>query len=337
MNESKLPNCVALVYEIENNPLFSATADSYDDRLTEFACPSETNDILRVLKSVGIQTEVIDGPVQLLADAERLKNKKCYILNKSIGFKGLERKIHVPAICQLYDLPLVGSSAYAMTLARHKFHTNRLLAGLGLPVPQACLISHLSDDIRQPIRFPVIVKPNQESDSVGIDENSIVYESSLAVARANWLLSEFGQPAIVEEYIPGEEWKLSMLGYGETTRCVGGVGVLKNNTPIVNSLQTRTDVLEDNLDYYRIADSASFRKAKEWAIQIHQILGLRDYSRIDFRLDPSGHPICMEVSTHPHIGRSSSYLAAGMLEFGSEDHALLAILKSADRRIATDS
>gem|GEM_PF-6807275 len=60
--------------------------------------------------------------------------------------------------------------------------------------------------------YPVIVKPNEESDSLGISESSGCINMSDVKEKISYLLSIFQQPVIIEEYIPGEEWKIAVIG-----------------------------------------------------------------------------------------------------------------------------
>ena len=184
---------LALVYEIGDNPLFNSAAPAPPDRLSEFAKPSEIDDLLTQLKYAGHEVTIVDGPGGILQQREQLAQSGTLIFNKSIGFGGLERKIHVPSICLLFGLPIIGSGAYSMTLARHKFHTNRLLLGLGYSVPRAVLRTVSNRPSLRSLRFPVIVKPNHESDSIGIDEQSIVSSEAEAESRAASLMERFNQ------------------------------------------------------------------------------------------------------------------------------------------------
>ena len=323
---------IAVVYEITDNPLFSGTDDPQCDRLTEFAQPGEVNDLLCLIQDAGYDTEVVDGPRDLLRRATDIRSQCSIVFNKSIGFRGLERKIHVPAICQLFDIPFIGSSAYAMTAARHKFHTNCLLRGMGFPVPDAALYDKHGDVGCKSITPPLIVKPNHESDAIGISADAVVNSLEAAQERARWVVNRFKQPAIVEEFISGEEWKVAIIGNGPEASAVGCVGVMRDGVPIVGSLQTRDDVVHNRLTYYHPTRADLVKKASNYAVAIHTFLGLRDYSRCDFRLSRDEDLVCMEVSTHPELGASSSYSTAARLTFGSDCKTLRKIIAAASAR-----
>lgn len=303
---------LGLVYEITENPLFGSSKESFFDRLTEFSNPSEINRLARSLRELGFSIVVIDGPKGLIADASNIKDQCDLLFNKSIGFRGLERKIAVPAICQLYNLPFIGSSAYAMTLARHKFHSNRLIHGLSVKVPNAVFVSPREVIDLSSLSFPVIVKPNHESDAIGIDQTSICVNSVSATKKIEWIHQQFSQGAVVEEYIRGEEWKIPVIGNSSNAKALGCVGVMRNGEPIIDSLQTREDVLCDTLSYYEPNKTALVDKAKNISVWLHNKFQLSDYSRFDFRLGENESLNCMEVSTHPDISADSSFITAAL-------------------------
>lgn len=323
---------IGLIYEISGNPYFGAQQDKSKDRICEFPKPSEVNQLAQVLKELEYGVEIIDGPRDLLRRASELRSKCSLLFNKSIGYHGLERKIAVPAICQLSDMPFLGTSAYGMTLARHKYHTNRLLSGIGFNVPNAILMQVGStpepNDLRH-LHFPVIVKPNHESDALGITDDSVCYDFGQTNVRIKMIHDRFDQPAIIEEFIGGEEWKVAVLGNCPNTHALGCVGVMKNGIPITGSLQTRTDVVEDTLSYYTPTNDRLVQHALHLATQIHNIMGLCDYSRCDFRLDKQDKLCCMEVSTHPDIDAESSFITAAKQSLLDYDTIIRSIVETA--------
>ena len=323
---------IALVYEITNNPYFSPTNVQYDDRLSEFIQPGEINKLVRTFKMLGHQTDVIDGPLGLISGIESLKETRSMVFNKSVGFKGLERKIHVPSICSLYDIPFVGSSAYGMTLARHKYHTNKLLNGMGIRVPESRIIYPGHSVEEHSLRFPVLVKPNFESDSLGISDASVFQNQKGLLPSIKKLHDDFQQPVVIEEYVSGEEWKVPVIGNTDCSKSVGCVGVLKNGQRLTNTLQTREDVIKDELEYYHPHDKKKVRQAKAVAKLIHDQFELRDYSRTDFRISQKNELVCMEVSTHPDLNENSSFVKGAIQSFSSFEEVMSAILNASMKR-----
>ena len=305
---------IGLIYEITGNPYFGINEnEDFNNKISEYVYPSEINDICVAIENLGFDYKIIDGPKGLLKDIQN--GIKCDLyFNKSIGFKGLERKIAVPAISQLYKLPIIGSNAYAMTLARHKYHTNRLLNGMGFNVPYSILIKNINS-IPEIKLFPVIVKPNEESDSLGITDKSICFNMNDVRENVILLFNIFKQPIIVEQFISGEEWKIAVIGNNEDTHSFGGVNSLKNGNTMKGTLQTRNDILNNALTYSTINNCKLYTEALAVAEQVHNLLGLNDYSRCDFRIGENNELYCMEVSTHPFLVNSikdSSFVYAAI-------------------------
>lgn len=321
---------IALVYEITNNPYFDTSVEEYSNRISEFVYPSEINDLCNTFKRLGYEYDMVDGAKGLM-EIIRSSRKYDLIFNKSIGFKGLERKIVVPAICQTYNLNRVGSGAYAMTLARHKYHTNCLLRGLGFNVPFAYLYFP-GDDIPSIDKFPVIVKPNEESDSLGISNESICNSYEEMINAMVSLIKDFNQPIIIEEYIPGEEWKVAVIGNKGNTRAYGCVNSLKNGKPMNGTLQTRDDIINDTLSFVPVVHHLR-NDAMIMSAQIHDLLNLNDYSRCDFRIGNDGLLYCMEISTHPEISKNNSSFISGAMETLLDYESVIGeILLSATKR-----
>ncbi|HUJ10674.1 MAG TPA: hypothetical protein VL171_11665 [Verrucomicrobiae bacterium] len=326
---------IGLVYEITGNPYFGTDQNKSEDRISEFPKPQEVNQIARTLKELGFGVEIIDGPQGLLERSADIRQRCSLLFNKSIGFRGLERKIAVPAVCQLYNLPLLGSTAYGMTLARHKYHANRLLAGFGIRVPNSILAyegQYPNGEGLAHFRLPVIVKPNHESDSLGIDEDAVCGDSEAVKRRVRHVHERFHQAAVVEEFIGGEEWSVAVLGNRPDTKALGCAGVLKNGKRISGSLQTRLDAIGDTITYYMPTFGPAVVEAMECAVRVHELFGLRDYSRCDFRLDENGAPFCMEVSTHPDLDSESSFAAAAMQSISCYREVIGEIVRTAMAR-----
>ena len=322
---------VGIIYEITNNPYFGNSNENYTNRLSEYVKPSEINWICEAFTFMGFEYQLIDGAEGLLALKEHFKDFMLFF-NKSIGFKGLERKIIVPSIGQLYNLPMIGTSGYAMTLARHKYHTNRLLKGLGFTVPFAYYFEN-EEQIWDFNKYPVIVKPNAESDALGISDKSVCENYNQMKIKVIELLQTFNQPVIVEEFIPGEEWKVAVIGNGDKVRSCGCVNTLKNGHSMNGTLQTREDILNRRLTYDIPKNKSLMLEAMMTAEKIHFLMGLNDYSRCDFRIGEKGNLYCMEVSTHPFISdKTSSFIIAAKQTFGNFHEVMKQIIESAIKR-----
>lgn len=323
---------IGLLYEIKENPYFGAESKGPHDVLSDLLRPTDVNKISRVLKKLGHDVEIIDGSGDLLERISSIKKEVDLIFNKSRGIHGLERKLFVPAICKLHGLPFVGSSGYVMTLALHKYHTNRLLKGMGFRVPESYIFYPEEKISIGNLHYPVIVKPNNESSSLGITENSIFYADEGIKEAISELQRDFGEPAVVEEYISGEEWKVAVIGNRPCSEAIGVVGAMRFGKTLENSLQTRNDLIHEQIEYYIPNNRKLVKKTLNLARQIHDSLECNDYSRCDFRFGTHNEPVCMEIATHPDIGEYSSFVSGGIQKFGDYTSLIDFLLKTSCQR-----
>jgi D-alanine-D-alanine ligase len=325
---------VALAYERTGNPYFEEqdAKTSLSKSQCELVGPAEVAALDAILLAQGYDTRHVDGAADFLERFREFASGATIVFNRCRGFAGPERKALIPIVCHQASIPIVGSSGYTMTLARNKFHTNRLLGSLGFRVP-ACELFAPDTDYKTQSSGKRIVKANYESGAIGIHERSVASSTASiadAVARVHATLR---QAAVVEEYIPGAELKVAVIGTGRGARALGCVSALKNNAPMTYTFQTREDLLEGRIRFSPATD-ADADDAMRSAVAIHRAIGCRDYSRIDFRLDTDHQAVCIEVTTTPDLSPESSFVTAAAQSRGSHEATILSILEAALERVS---
>lgn len=105
-----------------------------------------------------------------------------------------------------------GSPPDVLALSWDKPKVKALLHRVGVPTPFWRLYdSPRADDWR---RFPAIVKPAREHCSLGVTPEAVVLDPNELRARIEYVLDTFGQPAMVEDFIDGREFHVSLWGNG---------------------------------------------------------------------------------------------------------------------------
>ena len=219
--------------------------------------------------------------------------------------------------CGFQDRGIPGSHRQAVHRLRH----TRLDAGAGqgdceedLRIPR-----HSHAGIRQvfwgrldfshDLHFPVIVKPAREDGSIGIEFSAVVNSIRELMERMDWLHAHFDSPVLIEEYIDGREMYVGVLGNDkpEALPVVElDLSKLPDGTPRIAAAEVKwgkgtsayrdtksiipTDLPEDLV-----------LSLQQTAIAAYQTLELRDYGRVDMRLQADGKVYVIEVNPNPWL------------------------------------
>ncbi len=231
----------------------------------------------------------------------------------------------VAGILEQMGMAFTGSPALALGLALHKDQAKALLRGSGIPTPAWCIVPEGSAMGPGP-GFPVIVKPAREDGSIGIGFGSVANERE-ALLQAVHRVWRMHQPALVERFVDGREFCVSFLGGGP--RAVLPVreiffGPSFQGRPRIVSYLAKWDpsAPECRDTWSGSCDLPEDLRGRivECARGAFEVLGCRDYGRVDVRLDADGTPYVIDVNPncdlHPEAGFARAAGAAG-IEYGA--------------------
>lgn len=229
----------------------------------------------------------------------------------------------IASLLQCQGIPFTGSPAQAILLARNKPLTKTLLQGAGLPTPEFEVVERLPVETR-PRRWPVIVKPGLEDASAGITQDSVVERPEQLGERVEYLLKTYGPPVLVESYIPGREFNVSVLESPENSEdSLLQVMPLceihfdrgdESSWPIMTyDAKWRPETREFQATPRHFTTDLAPQLAAELrdlSQRAFRLLGCRDYGRVDFRVSPAGKPYIIEVNPNPCINPDAGLPAA---------------------------
>jgi D-alanine-D-alanine ligase len=244
---------------------------------------------------------------------ERLRQTRPDIVfNIAEGFHGVNREAHVPAICEFFGIPYSGSDPFTLTLCLDKARTKETLTFHGIPTPKFAVVEKLEDlDVAaKGLDLPLFVKPLHEGSSKGITDSNLCWDRSRLLSQAKFLLENYKQPVLVEEYLPGKEFTCAVLGNGDEATVLPLVGMNFESLPKgalpIYSFDAKFvwDRPENPLDIFQCP--ARITKELQASIErvtldAFRVLGCRDWARIDVRLDADGKPNVLEVNPLPGI------------------------------------
>ena len=200
-------------------------------------------------------------------------------------------------------IPYIGSNSQTMKDMIDKFRTHETLASRGVAVPSHWLV-RTTDDVSM-IRYPAFVKPMGESRSVGINDDSVVNDAGELMRQVKWIEREFQQAALVEDFMPGDEFTTLVLGNGPTRQCLPGL------VSVEPRYYGRYKVLRADLrgvGLTKISRPPSRGgEAAALAIQAADAMRCLDHVRIDIKTDAAGALRIMEVNGIPGLKPHKSW------------------------------
>jgi len=163
---------------------------------------------------------------------------------------------------------------------------------------------------RRALRFPLFVKPVHEGSSKGITERNFCRDADELEAQVTFLLEKYEQPVLIEEFLPGAEFTCAVLGNGDAATVLPLVGMRYDALPDgalpVYGYEAKWlwDRPENPLEIFECPariDDALRRTIEATVLATYRVLGCRDWSRVDVRLDAAGVPNVVEVNPLPGI------------------------------------
>ena len=184
-----------------------------------------------------------------------------------------------------------------------KFQTHEILAAAGVAVPAHVLL-HSGDDAAA-VTYPAFVKPICESRSVGISDESVVHDEEELRRRIAFIEREFDEPALVEEFLPGDEYTALVLGNGKTRESLPGL-VTVEDKHFRNYRILRSDLRGVGLTRINLAGERT-DEARRLADAAAEAMGCLDHVRIDMRVDRGGRLRIIEVNGIPGLKPHKSW------------------------------
>ena len=205
------------------------------------------------------------------------------------------------AILDVIGVPYTGSGQLASALAMDKDLSKRLFRAAGVPVPAWFMAPVAPEDVKTGLGWPVIVKPSKQGSSVGLT----LVRKAQDLAAAVQLAARYDDEVMVEQFIPGRELTVGVLG--EVPLPVGEI-VPKHE--LFDYESKYTPGMSEETFPAKLATPLA-RQLQEYAVMAHRTLKLGGYSRIDFRVTADGDIFCLEANSLPGMTRTSLFPQAG--------------------------
>jgi D-alanine-D-alanine ligase len=287
--------------------------------------------VLECVKSVYRAVTILGYPVSRLSlgpPLEKIPDKLKKLQGKLIfnlfeGFHGQPAtEAAVATMIEECGLTYTGCSSRALMLALDKVKSKELLRESGIETPKFQLLT--PETITNfYLSFPCIVKPAYEDASNGIIAESVVKNRQQLIEQVQRICAFYNGKAIVEEYIDGREFNITVLGNNDLE--VLPISEIEFSLPEgVPNILTYDAKWVPESSYFlgtkvkcpAVIHSELKKYIEEVSMKAFRVLGCSGYARLDFRMEPGDYPKVIELNPNPDIspgtGAARQAKAAGL-------------------------
>jgi D-alanine-D-alanine ligase len=356
---------ISIIY---NDPTQYATGTIYDDGvididevegpidMSEYGVLDELESVQRALLPSGHDTKIVAVALDAYKLIDELRNDRPdMIFNLCESFDGdPTQEMNVASLFELLKIPYTGSRALTLGLALNKWRVKEILNYYDIPTAPHYVCKN-SNEFNQngyskvKDKFPLIVKPSREDASIGIENKSVVYNEAELKTRIEYILDEYKQPALIEQFIDGREINVSVVG-----------NVEKDENDLIVFPISEIDFSDMPPDYQKIVSynskwmykTVEFAGTKavcpardltpglekiirDTAKKVYRIIGASDYARVDFRVKDN-IPYVLEMNPNPDISsdvdEDTGFTRSGKAYGWSYEELIQNIIKFATER-----
>jgi len=268
------------------------------------------------------------------------------VFNIAEGLHGASREAQIPAMLDMLGIPYTGSDPLTLGLCLDKRRTKEILAHHGIASPRFAVVSSLAELPAQ-LAYPLMVKPTLEGSSKGVTDKALVHNRRELVRQLEWVLGTYQQPALVEEFLPGREFTVALIGNGTALEVLPIVEINFDTLPAgvqpIYSYEAKW-LWDQEADPLQIFTCPATLEPL-LRLQIEDLckaaflaLGCRHWCRIDVRLDAHGRPHIIELNPLPGIlprpEQNSCFPKAARAAGLSYQETILAVVDAACARLA---
>ncbi len=271
-------------------------------------------------EELGYKVTRVDVTRDLKRLIAQLTPKPDVALNILHGQWGEDGRIQ--SVLDILDIPYTFSGHTASSLAMNKVLSKQIFITAGIPTPKYKIVSFDEAFASPQMNVPYVIKPIAEGSSLGV---YIVIDPTVLPQRpTNW---EYGDQVIVEEYIPGMELSVAVMG----DKAIGALEL----APKQGFYSYEAKYTDGKTDHHMPArmKETDYNKALDYALRAHQALTCKGVSRTDMRFNPkTGELYVLEVNTQPgftplsivpeiaaHVGYSFKDLVDWMIQDALKD------------------
>lgn len=301
----KLPKKVAILYSDAKRKYFS----TYEEYLTEKGAREEAETFIPYLHKLGIKGCVIAGNADMTKNLRR--EKPDMVINTCATVKGYDYLgATVPATLELLEIPYTGAAILGFALGCNKYLIHALLKEHGVPVPRFQLLTSTTTPLDPSLRYPLILKLNEEHSNVEIKRESVVENESALRKRLRYLIKTYDQDVLVSEFIEGREFAVFVF-QSQIKKVYAGERIihLPDADPRFQFMDYNLVWLTEGKAYEEQLKRTTYHDPllENYAKKAFNIASMGSYGKFDVRMDKLGNYFFIDANANCHFAPPEYY------------------------------
>lgn len=282
------------------------------DWIAEFEIQEQVEAVEDALRRLKLRYELFPIKDDISDLAKTIKSSRPdVVVNISEGaFGDSSQEMNTPAFLELLRIPYTGSPPLTLGLCQNKGLTKDVLMSNMIPTPSYRILTSFQGwDAK--MDYPLFVKPLNEDGSLGISKKSYVKNNAELRSQIKYIVELYNQPALVEEYLNGREFTVSIVGNKELEILpISEIIFDTDDEPKIRDYSAKWNKKSDEYKKTKMICPVKLKtsledKIKDVASKAYRVLRCRDYGRVDVRLKGK-KPYVLEVNPNPDISTEGS-------------------------------
>ena len=307
---------------------------------TDIDTGESASEIVAALKSLGYKTT--DVPLGEDCIEQTITSIRADCIVNLIDWTGQDLPLSLQAMSALSasGIPYTGCDPYTFRIGTDKILMKENLDRYGIPTPRWQVCTAGDEKLRPDFSYPVVVKLAREHCSIGLDKLSVCTDEKGTKKIVIGKLRQFRQPVIVEEFISGREFQITVLETGNGTLWVLPPAEITFKKRGVDALLTYKSRWEEHDPEFHESGMALARLTAgqqqifdDISKETFRAFKFRDFTRLDVRLKGDRDIYVLEANANPGLsddplyGMTVSYRAAGMTFAGFLERIILSAMR----------
>jgi D-alanine-D-alanine ligase len=256
----------------------------------------------------GYEVIGVEGDDDAIQKLEKIRPD--LVFNVVEGLFGDFRESFIPMVCERLGIPYTGSDPLTLAICLNKARTKEILNYYSIPTP-AFRIFHPQHKIElRDFNFPAIVKPIAEGSSKGIFNDSVVDSPEQALTKIEESFEKYDEPVMIEKFLDGDEFTVAIWGNGDEVEVLPIVAIRYDDLPEgarpIYSYEAKWiwDTPEKPLEIFQCPAPLTYlqqRNVEDVVRDAYRVMNIKDWCRIDIRMDSQGIAHVLELNPLPGI------------------------------------